>query len=100
MELRTIDCCPTRCRSWIERAPKKQSRLHPVALYRAHRDAERRSDFVFTQPAEEAALDDARQPWLQSRQARQRFVELEQLFVLVDRRHVVIIECDGNSIPA
>jgi hypothetical protein len=71
----------------LEGASQQHARLHPVALHGAHCDAEGLSRLLFGKTTEEPAIDYARQPRLESGEAFEGFVQIEQqldLFVDIE----------------
>jgi hypothetical protein len=86
--------------SVLERVAQQHARLDPVPLHRPDRQSERVGRLLFRQSAEEAALDDLRQPRRQRRQPLQRLVERQEHVGLVVAGHGVGVERDARAVTA
>src|SRR6185369_5252185 len=72
----------------LQLAQQEESRLKPIALHGANRDAQERGDVLVREPAEEAQLDDLTEPRIQPVEPRQRVVDHDDLVELCLERTV------------
>ena len=81
-----------------QRAPEEHSGFRPIALHRAHGDAERRGNLLLGEPTEESAFDNAGETRGDFRELVERVVELQHDFGLVVDADDLLVEGDAPAI--
>src|SRR5215831_6624124 len=81
-------------RGIVERAIENRARLGPISANGPRGDAKTLGGLLFRHAAEEAALDDAREAFVDLGEVVQRLVELEQRLRIVRAVHESVVERD------